>query len=298
MNAVREVLLLVTNGVSESATAASRRCWPHSVRRKSSPQRRRKARSTVVRKGPDLVFFELGFPRYNGTRIERAIRATNPSVPLVAVGQPLLGSIAFRLIAAGVTAYLDAPLTPEDVLQCVERFSAPPDPLVRIARVEVGVRDLKQAPTCASPRHVRRSVAPNAGKPPRCGQAPRRRSPRRAENGGGSRRWKAVFETREAAGRKGRHAHSRRRRSVSARQRDGVRASVEGHLGERGACPRRLYTRDTKARLQLNPALRDLRRGKLIVKDHRGDHSIQVGTATARSRHAPCPYRGRSDRSG
>src|SRR6476661_8887363 len=108
MNRMQEVLLLVTNVASDSAEAlraGAGLLGAENVVVTDAPERAIHG----VRSRPDLVFFELDFPRHDGARIERAVRAVNPSVPLVAVGRSVRGSIAFRLIAAGVDAYLDAP---------------------------------------------------------------------------------------------------------------------------------------------------------------------------------------------
>jgi ActR/RegA family two-component response regulator len=93
----------------------------------------------------DAIIFDLKIERFNGVRVERALRRANPNARLVAIGPSVPGSAAFRLASIGVTAFLDLPIDEERVERCLRALVAPPDLLIHAARMEVGARDLKQA---------------------------------------------------------------------------------------------------------------------------------------------------------
>jgi DNA-binding NtrC family response regulator len=105
----------------------------------------------------DAIVFDLGMERFDGMRVERALRQANPTALLVAIGPPVPGSAAFRLASLGVTAFLDLPLVEERVRACLRALGQPTDLLIHAAKVEVGVRDLKQ-----SQRVVRLSMCEEA----------------------------------------------------------------------------------------------------------------------------------------
>jgi DNA-binding NarL/FixJ family response regulator len=91
-----------------------------------------------------LVAFPLNVGRVDGVRFERALRAANPSVVLVAYGPVVRASIIFRLLSCGVSMYLDEPFTADLVareLECLDRTS---DALKTAIRASVGACDLKE----------------------------------------------------------------------------------------------------------------------------------------------------------
>jgi DNA-binding NtrC family response regulator len=94
---------------------------------------------------PDIVFFEAALEPFEGVAVDVAIRIRNPKVPLVAFGPPVQGSLAFKLAAAGVLGYVDTPVSEEEIRRQLVALARLLDPLARVARVEVGVRDLKEA---------------------------------------------------------------------------------------------------------------------------------------------------------
>jgi DNA-binding NtrC family response regulator len=99
----------------------------------------------LARGSVDAILFDLTLERVEKMRVERALRRANPTALLVAVGASLPGSAAFRLAAAGVTAFLDLPLDEEQVAKCLRSLAQPADLLIHAAKEEVGLRDLKQA---------------------------------------------------------------------------------------------------------------------------------------------------------
>jgi hypothetical protein len=99
----------------------------------------------AMKRNPSVVFFHLASERLNGKRIERVFLARNPRTPLVAFGPPIGTSLAFRLAALGVAAYLSEPFVDSDVASCVEEMAPPGQRLVSTARLEVGLRDMKEA---------------------------------------------------------------------------------------------------------------------------------------------------------
>ena len=99
----------------------------------------------LARGNVQAILFDLTMDRVEKMRIERALRRANPAALLVAIGASLPGSAAFRLAAAGVTAFLDLPIDAEQVSNCLRSLAQPADLLIHAARVEVGQRDLKQA---------------------------------------------------------------------------------------------------------------------------------------------------------
>jgi DNA-binding NtrC family response regulator len=99
----------------------------------------------LARGDVQVILFDLTLDRVEKMRIERALRRANPAALLVAIGASLPGSAAFRLAAAGVTAFLDLPIDEEQVANCLRSLAQPADLLIHAAKVEVGLRDLKQA---------------------------------------------------------------------------------------------------------------------------------------------------------
>jgi DNA-binding NtrC family response regulator len=93
----------------------------------------------------DVIIFDVTLDRFEGVRVERALRRANPTALLVAVGPSVPGSAAFRMAAVGVAAFLDMPVDEERVSACLRSLAEPSDLLIRAARVEVGARGLKQA---------------------------------------------------------------------------------------------------------------------------------------------------------
>lgn len=140
----RELVLLLCSESSVVSDALQRgmvRCGVRETILVGSSERAVEA----MKKKPCMVFFQLASERLNGRRIERVLRAYNPQVPLVAFGPPITTSAAFRLASLGVAAYLDEPFTEMDVAACMEEIALPEQRLVCTARLEVGLRDMKEA---------------------------------------------------------------------------------------------------------------------------------------------------------
>jgi DNA-binding NtrC family response regulator len=99
----------------------------------------------AMKRNPSIVFFHVASERLNGRRIERVLRAHSPKIPLIAFGPPISTPVAFRLASAGVAAYLQEPFVEQDVAACIEELALPEKRLVGTARLEVGLRDMKEA---------------------------------------------------------------------------------------------------------------------------------------------------------
>jgi ActR/RegA family two-component response regulator len=96
----------------------------------------------AVADGPAVAVFPIDAERVGGLRIERALRAANPSVALVGFGPVVRASVLRRLAQAGVGTYLDEPLELHEIASELPSLERALGPIQRAARAAVGSCDL------------------------------------------------------------------------------------------------------------------------------------------------------------
>jgi DNA-binding NtrC family response regulator len=111
----------------------------------------------VMAAGPSVALFPIESGRVDGMRAERALHAANELVPLMAYGSTQNPSALQRILAAGVTTYIEEPLTPELIAGHLQAVRELTDPVAQAVRASVGVTDLK-----AMQRFVRETMCTEA----------------------------------------------------------------------------------------------------------------------------------------
>lgn len=76
----------------------------------------------VEQEKPDLVLMDISLPVMDGYEATRAIRNTNPSLPVIGLSAHAMQGDAERAIAAGCTDYFTKPVDEDLLLRALRKY--------------------------------------------------------------------------------------------------------------------------------------------------------------------------------
>lgn len=76
----------------------------------------------VEQEKPDLVLMDISLPVMDGYEATRAIRKTNPSLPVIGLSAHAMQGDAERAIAAGCTDYFTKPVDEDLLLKTLRKY--------------------------------------------------------------------------------------------------------------------------------------------------------------------------------
>ena len=82
----------------------------------------RKAVEAATRREPDLILMDIGLPGLSGLDAARAIRSSQPEIPIVAVSSLVMPGDRERALEAGCDAFVPKPIDDLRLIELVERL--------------------------------------------------------------------------------------------------------------------------------------------------------------------------------